>query len=207
MTAPVFNAGLELRAAGDGSRRLFGSFPYNSLAVLDAGGNGRRPRKEKFAPGAFSWALDQSPEAREIHLLSGHSFDRPLASRKAGTLLFRDTRNALNFEAVLTPDILSTSWGSDFVAAFAAGLVGGISPGFRVAPIEGAEETTDEEPSLGKALIRTLFAVVLFEMSLVTRPAYDETELNVRSWDALKTEPIPLPEKSALKPALNRWRL
>ncbi|MGB3390740.1 MAG: HK97 family phage prohead protease, partial [Pseudaminobacter sp.] len=134
MAGPVYSAGLELRAAGDGTRRLAGSFPYLSLAVIDSGGNGRRPKKEQFAEGAFSYAIEDA--TRDIHLLSGHSFDKPLASKKAGTLNFSDTSSALKFEAILTPEILETSWAKDFLAAFAAGLVGGISPGFRVAPPE-----------------------------------------------------------------------
>lgn len=195
MEQPVYSGGLELRAAGDGSRRLSGKFPYLSLAVIDSGGKGRRPRKEQFGEGAFSYAVND-PE-RDIHLLSGHSFDRPFASKKAGTLSFRDTKQALEFEATLTPEILETSWAKDFVAAFGAGLVGGISPGFRVAPIDGAETTEEEDPRKGEALIRTIFAAVLFELSLVTRPAYHETELAMRSFQP--------PARGIIHP-LSRWR-
>jgi hypothetical protein len=31
----------------------------------------------------------------DVHLLAGHSFDRPLASKRAGTLTFKDTAAAL----------------------------------------------------------------------------------------------------------------
>nr|WP_283773402.1 HK97 family phage prohead protease [Altererythrobacter sp. KTW20L] len=199
--APIFDAGLELRAAGDGTRRLKGSFPYRKRAVLDAGGNGRRPKKEEFAPKAFSFAVDD-PD-REIHLLIGHSFDRPLASRKAGTLLLQDSEAALGFEAILTPDIQRTSWAQDFMAAFAAGLISGISPGFRVAPPEAVnkpEETNEEDPAEGNALIRTIFAAVLFELSMVTRPAYGETEADLRS---LQFDPVL--RKGIIHP-LSRWR-
>ncbi|WP_022684592.1 HK97 family phage prohead protease [Sphingobium bisphenolivorans] len=202
MTAPVFDGGLELRAAGDGTRRLKGRFPYKKRAVLDSGGNGRRPKKEEFAPKAFSFAVDD-PE-RDIHLLIGHSFDKPLASKKAGTLILDDTDAALDFTAILTPDIQRTSWAMDFMAAFAAGLIGGISPGFRVAPPEAVanpEETTEEDPSLGNALIRTIFAAVLFELSMVTRPAYDETEADLRHFQF-----DPVPRNGIIHP-LNRWRL
>src|SRR5690625_2182334 len=129
MAAAVYSAGLELRAEADGSRRLTGRFPYGSPAVLDAGGKGKRPRKEQFASRAFSYAVEDTE--RDIHLLFGHSFDRPLASRKAGSLKLRDTAEALEFEAVLGTEIQETSWVRDLLAAFAAGLIGGISPGFR----------------------------------------------------------------------------
>ena len=202
MTSPVFEAGLELRAEGDGTRRLKGRFPYKKRAVIDSGGGGRRPKKEEFGPSAFSFAVDD-PE-RDIHLLIGHSFDRPLASKKAGTLILRDSAAALDFEAILTTDILRATWTQDFLAAYAAGLVGGISPGFRVAPPEAVpvpEETVDEDPREGNALIRTIFAAVLFELSMVTRPAYHETEADLRAFD-------PTCERSAARyrQAHSRWR-
>lgn len=208
MTGPVYDTGLEIRAAGDGSRRLTGAFPYMSLAVIDSGGNGRRPKKEQFAPGAFSWALEQPAAQRDIHLLSGHSFDKPLASRKAGTLNFSDTKDALKFEAILTPEILETSWAKDFLAAFAAGLIGGISPGFRVAPKEVVplpEETTEEDSDLGRAMIRTIFAAILFELSLVTRPAYHDTNVDLRAWEK-SANIADLPMRNSAQ-ALRRWRL
>lgn len=183
--APVFTAGLELRDVGaDGSRVLRGKFPYDSLATIDSGGNGRRPRKEKFAPHAFEWIVEPEQADRDVHLLVGHSFDKPLASRAAGTLSLRDTAQALEFEAILTPEIQRTSWVQDFINAYLAGLITGISPGFRVAPPEvtdKAEETTEEDPAEGKALIRTIYEAVLFELSMVTRPAYPETEVDLRA--------------------------
>jgi hypothetical protein len=202
MTAPVFSGGLELRAAGDGTRRLKGRFPYKKRAVIDSGGNGRRPKKEEFAPKAFSYAVNE-PD-REIHLLVGHSFDKPLASKNAGTLILQDTDAALDFEAILTPDIQRTSWAMDFIAAFAAGLINGISPGFRVPPpeaVDKAEETSEENPAEGNALIRTIFAAVLFELSMVTRPAYGETEADLRNFQF-----DPVPRNGIIHP-LNRWRL
>jgi len=202
MSAPVFDGGLELRAAGDGTRRLKGRFPYKKRAVIDSGGGGRRPKKEEFAPKAFSYAVDD-PD-REVHLLIGHSFDKPLASKKAGTLILLDNAVELAFEAILTPDIQRTSWAADFIASYSAGLVGGISPGFRVAPpevVDLPEETVEEDPEEGDALIRTIFAAILFELSMVTRPAYHETEASLRSFD-------PASERGASRyhQALNRWR-
>ncbi len=149
----------------------------------------------------FSFAVEDL--TRDVHLLIGHSFDRPLASRSARTLILSDGDDALDFEAILTPDILRTTWAQDFVAAFAAGLIGGVSPGFRVAPadvVPKPEETTDEDPAQGDALIRTIFAAILFELSMVTRPAYPATRADLRAFD-----PAPgliLPPANALR----RWR-
>lgn len=200
MSAPVFSGRLELRDAGDGSRRLTGAFPYNSRAVIHSGGNGQRPRKEVFAPGSLSFAIED-PD-RDIHLLVGHDFNRPLASRKARTFLLNDTDDALTFEAIITQEIQASTWWTDFLAAFLSGLIGGISPGFSVAPRERVrvpEKTEDENPAEGNALIRTIFAAILFELSLVTRPAYPNTELDLRQTDA----GLWIPQR---KPAQYRWR-
>ncbi|MEM9899909.1 MAG: HK97 family phage prohead protease [Pseudomonadota bacterium] len=177
MEAAAHLGSLELRRSGGGDVRLRGRFPYGKRAVLGAGGNGRRPKKEEFAPRAFSYAIEES---REVHFLLGHSFDRPLASRKSGTLTLEDTDEALTFSALLTPEIQRASWVQDFLAGLAAGLIIGISPGFRIPPPEAvadAEETVEEDPAEGNALIRIIRAAVLFEISAVSRPAYDETEL------------------------------
>ena len=69
---------LELRQRG---RLLSGRFPYRSTATVRDRG---RVRKERFDPGAFAFAVED--ETREIHLLAGHSYDRPLASKRAGSL-------------------------------------------------------------------------------------------------------------------------
>ncbi|MFA7587158.1 MAG: HK97 family phage prohead protease [Novosphingobium sp.] len=205
----VYPLDLELRARRrDGSRRLKGRFPYKKRAVLDAGGKGRRPKKEEFAPRAFEYAV-KDPE-REIHLLVGHSFDKPLASKKAGTLRLTDAEDALTFEATLTPEIQKTSWAQDFIAQHEAGLVGGISPGFRVAPPEVValpEQTVEENPRLGNALIRTIYHAILFELSMVTRPAYDETEADLEEDEEEERSAggIIIPRSGVLR-TLERWR-
>ncbi|MHA3978746.1 HK97 family phage prohead protease [Halovulum sp. GXIMD14794] len=178
----LLSSSLEVRAAGNGSRTIKGKFPYGKRAVMHSGGNGRRPQKEEFAPRAFEFAVNDPK--REIHLLVGHSYDQPLASRRAGTLTLRDTDEALFFDAEITPEIQQTTFWTNFWAAYTSNLMLGLSPGFRVAPPEvapDAEETEEEDPEEGNALIRVIRHAVLFELSLVTRPAYEETEVEARS--------------------------
>ena len=205
------DGGLELRAARDGSRRLTGSFPYGKLAVLSDGGKTGRPKKESFAKRAFAYRVEKPKE--DIHLLVGHSYDKPLASRGAGTMALADSDQAQTFEATLTPDIMGTTWGSDLLAAFSAGLIGGISPGFRIPPeqtVPDAEQTLEEDPKLGRALIRTIFAALLYELSLVVVPAYKETEVEARQLEARDWTPgkLILPEgpSAGLRRTINRWR-
>lgn len=203
---------LELRRAADGATRLRGRFPYNKRAVLSDGGRTGRPQKEVIAPRAFAYRVDDPKE--DIHLLVGHSYDRPLASRGAGTLDLLDSDEALTFTAIITPEMQRVSWVSDVMASIAAGLIVGLSPGFRIPPkraVPDAEKVEDEgsDPANGmhNAIIRTIFAALLYEISLVTRPAYPETQVEARNWQPTAGGVL-LPEApdAGLKRALNRWR-
>lgn len=200
------DGGLELRRAGDGSARLQGRFPYNKPAVLSDGGRNGRPRKEVVASRAFAYRVDRPEE--DIHLLVGHSYDRPLASRGAGTLKLRDADDALTFEAVIAPEMQEVSYVRDFLAAFGAGLIMGISPGFRIPPeraVKDAEKVEEEDPKEGMAIIRTVLAALLYELSVVTRPAYPEAQVESRSWQATGiVKPIPDRNRFQLN---RRWRL
>lgn len=201
---------LELRKRASGALALRGKFPYNSRAVLSDGGRTGRPRKEQFAPGAFRYSVENQ---QEVHLLIGHSFDRPLASRGAGSLVLEDKDDALSFEATIAPEMQEVSWVQDFFAAFNAGLIVGLSPGFRIPPqrtVPNAEEVTEEDPAEGNALIRTIFQAILFELSLVTRPAYSETEVEARNWDPVQRLPQDFSEVAQhpnLPNFYKRWRL
>lgn len=194
--------GLELRTARDGSRHLSGRFPYGRRAVLSDGGKNGRPRKESFAPKAFAYRVDRPSE--DIHILVGHDYDRPLASRGAGTLDLKDTEGALIFEALIKPEMAQVSYVRDFFAAFSSGLIGGISPGFRIPPeqtVPNAERVDEEDPREGRALIRTIFQALLFEISLVTVPAYKETQVEARNWAPDLIQP-----DCGLHRTLKRWR-
>lgn len=195
------NGELELRKRASQGLLLAGRFPYGKRAVLSDGGrNGGRPRKEVIASRAFSYRVDKPDE--DIHLLVGHSYDRPLASRGAGTLKLADSDEALSFEAVISDDMQEVSYVQDVLASLRAGLTIGISPGFRLPPprtVPNAEKVDEEDPSEGNALIRTIFAALLYELSIVTRPAYDEAQVEERNWNPAPFIPI--------KPhASLRWR-
>lgn len=202
------SGGLELRKRASGAMALRGRFPYNKAAVLSDGGRTGRPRKEVIASRAFSYRVDRPEE--DIHLLIGHSYDRPLASRGAGTLDIRDGDDALTFTAEISPEMQDVSWVRDFLAAQAAGLILGLSPGFRIPPeraVKKAEEVTEEDPAEGMALIRTIFAALLYELSVVTRPAYSEAQVEARSWDVTGGGVLaPEPADAGVRRALNRWR-
>ncbi len=157
---------------------IAGRFPYKSLATIADRG---KVRKERIMPGAFNFTLED--ETREVNLLFGHSFDRPLASRHSGSLLLNDTEEALEFEATIAPGLEEVTHVRDALTMVGAGLVAGVSPGFRVPPsdvVPGAE-TLDPEPGNPGVFIRTLSALLLYELSLVTRPAYEASEAELRA--------------------------
>lgn len=194
--------GLELRKRASGAMLLHGRFPYGKRAVLSDGGRTGRPRKEVIAPRAFGYRVERAEE--DIHLLIGHSYDRPLASRGAGTLDLADTDDALTFDASISVEMQQVSYVRDFLAGYAAGLIVGLSPGFRIPPertVSNAETVEEENPSEGTALIRTIWQALLYEISVVTRPAYDETQLEARNW-------TPAPPAMSLnhKRGAYRWR-
>ncbi|MEQ9257505.1 MAG: HK97 family phage prohead protease [Roseovarius sp.] len=166
------NGSLELRTEG-GETRLRATFPYGEIAVLADGGRFGRERQEVFAPRAFA---ERIASDEDIHLLAGHDFDKPLASRAAGSLTVTETDQALTMEARITPEMAEVSYARDFLNAHAAGLVRGLSPGFRVRP--GGERVEER----GKAILRTITAADLIEISAVTRPAYPKAQIEARSW-------------------------
>ena len=200
---------LELRADGRGKgKRLRGRFPYNKAAVLSDGGKTGRPRKEVIAPRAFAYRVDRPDE--DIHFLVGHSYDRPLASRGADTLALRDTAEALTFDALITVEMQEVSYVRDFVQGFLSGLILGLSPGFRIPPartVPDAERVDEEDPREGDALIRTIFAALLYELSAVTVPAYKDAGIEERNWNLTRGRlAVPEHSRAGLNRALGRWR-
>lgn len=173
---------LELRTEG-GATRLRATFPYGAETELAPG------RREVIASRAFGARIEAG---EDIYLLSGHDFEKPLASRAAGTLKLTDTDAALVIEATIDAN---TTWSRDFLAAHASGLIRGLSPGFLVAP--GGERIE----SRGEALVRTVTAAALFEVSAVTRPAYDGAQIEARCWQYV-AQPA-----ARMVNHLNRWRL
>ncbi|MDB5663554.1 HK97 family phage prohead protease [Cypionkella sp.] len=169
--------GLEVRQQR-GRPRIFGRFPYNAWAVLSDRG---AVRKESIEPGAFSYTLEDP--LQEISLLFGHSFDKPLASRLGGSLTFEDSEDFLSFIAEIPEGAERASHVVDALAMLGAGLIKGISPGFRVPPkdvVPNAERLVPE-PGNPKVFIRMLAKLVLYELSLVTRPAYESSSAELRA--------------------------
>lgn len=179
----AMHGSLELRAEG-GATRLRATFPYGRETEIAPG------RFEVIAPRAFAGRIDAG---EEIHLLAGHDYNRPLAARSAGNLRVTDADDALTLEAEIDG---GTTWAADFLAAHRAGLVKGLSPGFRVP--RGGERIEQR----AQGVLRTITGADLFEVSTVTRPAYPEAQIEARCWETHQDrQPVRVPVY-----ALNRWR-
>lgn len=197
---------LELRRQETGTVNLRGRFPYGKRAVLSDGGRTGRPKKEVIASRAFGHRIDR--ESEDIHFLVGHSFDKPLASRSAGTLDIRDGDDAVVFVATITLEMQEVSYVRDILASIAAGLTLGLSPGFRLPPeraVPEPERIEDEDPAEGTAIIRTVLAALLYEISIVTRPAYPEAQIEARNWNSQGLI-RPARAVAGLLSSLQRWR-
>ncbi len=164
-----------------GATRLSGRFPYGAETSL---GDGRR---ERFSARAFRSRIESGDN---IFLLAGHDPEKPLASTEAGSLTLRDGEDALHIEARVVP---STTWANDALNALAAGLTKGLSPGFRV-PSGGDVVTRSAD-----GVLRTVTNADLFEISMVTRAAYDQAQIGARNWQ-------PPPDNRGLYLPLARWR-
>ena len=228
MTAfPIFAGELEIRARR-GRRSLRGRFPYSQGAgdrmatVADRG----KVRKERIAPDAFGWqmqefqklqaeyaavaekALDKARmqllreqmERRNVHILAGHSFDRPLGDILRGGATVTSTREAVEFEVDLPDESAMPGYMLDTMRMVENGLAGGISPGFRVPPatVVPNAECFEPEPGNPAVQVRVIRQAVLSELSIVTRPAYSETEIDARSM----FDPDPAPVLARRTP---RW--
>ncbi|MCO5129391.1 MAG: HK97 family phage prohead protease [Xanthobacteraceae bacterium] len=176
-------ASIEIRSEG-GTTRLRASFPYNAETELAPG------RREVFAPGAFRQSVN---DGSDVMLLFQHDMAKPLASRAAGSLQLRDTDSALEIEATIEN---RTSWAQDFLAANAAGLIRGLSPGFRVAP------NGERIERRGNGVLRTVTAAIATEFSAVTKPAYPTAQIEARNWNPENAQ-----KWGNMQDALRRWRV
>ena len=201
---------LEIRQQG-ASRILAGTFPYNRTATVRDRG---RRRKERFASLAFHSsirrfrqlqeqlgqmlglvdeqrqesqidALRQARDRANIHILVGHDFNRPLGDMAGGTARVSDDANGVHFEVDLPPEADQPSWMRDALAGVRAGLLRGISPGFRMPPRGVVPNAEHDEPEPGNpgVTIRVIADAILVELSLVSRANYSETDVALRHDD------------------------
>lgn len=111
-----------------------------------------------------------------VILLHGHDYSKPLASVKAGTLKLEVDEIGLRFEATLQ----DTTYANDIYKNIQAGIIDSMSFGFEI----GVESFDENEDGVVTRSIEKVKA--LREISIVTVPAYDESnvQVNTRSYEA-----------------------
>jgi HK97 family phage prohead protease len=149
---------------------------YNELSGPLVDAHSGTVFRERIAPGTFAAALADNPDVR---LLVNHDPSLLLARTKSGTLRLTDDEHGLRIEA----DPPDTQLGRDTLTVMRRGDMDQMSFAFYVQ----ADEWTVEEIEGHKTPVRTLRALAVDDVSVVTYPAYEATNVEVR------TKPAPQP--------------
>ncbi|WP_076636682.1 phage major capsid protein [Lactiplantibacillus plantarum] len=144
-------------------------------------------------------ALD-NVDLSNVIMLDQHDYSKPLASVKAGTLKLDTDDKGLHFTATLDP---SVSYANDAYQNVKSGNIGSMS--FRFDIDDGGDEFTQDDQG---NITRTIKQVKdLFEVSTVTIPAYDDSNVQVdkRSYeeflDNQKGEDTKMTKQTIIDPA------
>lgn len=155
---------LEVRSGAGGERQLSGLFPYLE--------------ETEIAPDRFELFEPRSLEpADDVMLLYGHDFKMPLASVRTSSLELTNRASALGFRATIGADVAETSHGRDSLAMIRSGLAVGLSPAF-VVKRDGARIAR----RVGAGFVRSIRKATLYELSVVSVPAYAGASVEARAW-------------------------
>lgn len=159
-TRNVVASDLRVQSGGDG-KRLRGKIPYWSVS-RDLGGF-----VEQISDTAFRKSLAEAARGeRNIHGLWNHDSGQPLGSTRGGKLKLTNESTGLLFDlsaARLTPAQVDAVADGDVQVSFA----------FRT--ISDKWDNNRPKP------LRTLLDVDLFEISIVSQPAYEDTTIALRA--------------------------
>lgn len=130
------------------------------------------PFIEKIEKGAFKRALDRG---LDIHFLAEHDSNRILASTRNCSLTLKEDDKGLLMRATIS----KTSYGKDYYELIKDGILRNMSFGFNV---------IKDSWKQGKngILERSIKDLNLFEVSVVTNPAYPQSNLSARGMDLVE---------------------
>lgn len=166
--------GLEIRANDDGPIISGHAAVFNQLSEPMFG------FRERIMPGAFKKTLKEA----DVRALFNHDANFVLGRNRAKTLTLAEDLEGLAVQ--IQPP--ATTWAQDLLVTMQRGDVDQMSFGFRA--IKDKWLTEDDNTQ-----IRELHEVQLFDVSVVTFPAYPQTDAAVRAvlaesgidWDALNS--------------------
>lgn len=130
------------------------------------------PFIEKIEKGAFKRALNRGID---IHFLAEHDKNKILASTRNGSLTLTEDSKGLLMRATIS----KTSYGKDYYELIKDGILRNMSFGFNV---------IKDSWKQGKdgTLERSIKDLNLFEVSVVTNPAYPQSNLSARGMDLVE---------------------
>lgn len=159
---------VEVRTNADGSVHVEGhAGVFDTPTEIGAGPAGF---EERVAPGAFAKTIRDNADVR---FLFNHNPDLVLARTKSGTLSLREDTRGL----AITADLAPTSVGRDLAILLGRGDISEMSFGFQAIQDVWTMETRDDG---SRYELRTILEARLFDVSAVTFPAYDNTDIAVR---------------------------
>ena len=136
---------------------------------------------EQIAPGAFSKTLSENGD---IRCLFNHNWDSILGRTKSGTLTLEEDEQGLAF----TVDLPDTTVGRDLVVSMERGDIDKCSFGF-IPTVDEWDYSNADHP------VRTIEEVELYEVSIVTIPAYDDTDAQLNRSKTSQDELVSLVER------------
>ena len=157
---------LEVRAEGDGNTLVGYASVFDSPSEP-------MPFIEYVKRGAFSKTIN---DGADVRLLIDHE-GVPLARTKSGTLVLEEDERGLRVEADLDP---SNPDAARIISAMKRGDLSQMSFAFRT-----VKDNWNNDRS-----VRELREVQLFDVSVVTFPAYEETVAELRSKNVCVTVPV-----------------
>lgn len=150
------------------------------------------PFKEIVRKGTFT----QTIKIDDIRALFNHDPNFVLGRNKAGTLELEE--DEIGLRVVITPP--DTSWANDLIKNLRRGDISQMSIGFIV-----LEDTWGTQDGID---IREIKKVQLFDVSIVTYPAYTQTDVGVRAMESYKDYRSKLDEaQNAAKRAKEKQKL
>lgn len=176
-------ADIELRFADDDAPVIRGYAAVFDSLSQDLGGF-----VERIAPGAFDATL-----GADVRALFNHDPNQVLGRTKSGTL--RMSVDARGLAVEITPPASA----APVIEAMRRGDIDGMSFGFRT--------KKDKWNKMDGKWVRTLLDVDLFDVSVVSFPAYPETEVALRSLNEVAREIEAPAEDTGLQARLARLRL
>jgi HK97 family phage prohead protease len=142
--------------------------------------------REVLKRGAFRKSL---AEGRDVRALWNHDSSIVLGRTSAGTLRLEEDDKGLKFEI----DLPDTQAGRDAATSIGRRDVTGMSFGFEVVTAKWVEEQEKDTE------LREIYDLRLWEISPVTFPAYQDTDVAKRGLDELMAQKAKQNQKQALK--------